>query len=64
MTTLKDILRALFIDEGRLFGVRSIVFLALTGALIWFTYEGIIPAEAFIGILASAGTFYFVERSE
>lgn len=57
------ILEALFVNEGRLFGVRSFITLGIDAALIAGWYAGLDIPEAIAGIAILANTFYFGERS-
>lgn len=57
------ILDALFVSEGRLFGVRSFITLGIDAALIAGWYAGLSIPDPVAGIAILANTFYFGERS-
>lgn len=47
----------------KLVDLKSIITLALTIALIIFTYIGIIPNELFITVTSSVFTYFFTKKS-
>lgn len=60
---VQRVFHTLFVMDGAIFRVRSIAMMTLVGAVVWFTYRGIIDG----GVIENAGiaalAYYFGTRS-
>lgn len=60
---IQEILRAAFVAEGRIFGVRGLVTLLLDSAVVYLAIAGDPIPEQLIWLALPANIFYFGERS-
>lgn len=58
-----EVVRALFIEQGRLVSVRGLIALVSVGTLCGLTIAEIIAPDGLLAVTAGAVAYYFKDRS-